>query len=125
MAIIGIGTIGHERASDSDVSSMQTYQAGKDSPLQYDLHFWLGEHTTLDQAATAAFKAAELDERRLFYHIVRAQMFRVPIRPRRQSVAIPRNPEPRIPSILILLPPLHDFAWRRIDRTPQYPHYVA
>lgn len=42
---------------------LHTYQAdGKDSPLQYDLHFWLGEHTTLDQAATAAFKAAELDE---------------------------------------------------------------
>ncbi|KAG1842993.1 hypothetical protein DFJ58DRAFT_854684 [Suillus subalutaceus] len=41
---------------------LHTYQDGKDTPLRYDLHFWQGEHTTLDQAATAAFKAAELEE---------------------------------------------------------------
>ncbi|KAG1748554.1 hypothetical protein EDB19DRAFT_1682357, partial [Suillus lakei] len=34
----------------------------KNPALRYDLHFWLGEYTTQDQAATAAFKTAELDE---------------------------------------------------------------
>ncbi|KAG2147480.1 uncharacterized protein EDB93DRAFT_417055 [Suillus bovinus] len=43
---------------------LHTYQPDgkKDSPLRYDLHFWHGEYTTVDQAATAAFKAAELEE---------------------------------------------------------------
>lgn len=43
---------------------LHTYQPDgkKDTPLRYDLHFWQGEDTTLDQAATAAFKAAELEE---------------------------------------------------------------
>lgn len=41
---------------------LHTHQDGKDSPLRYDLHFWQGEYTTVDQAATAAFKAAELEE---------------------------------------------------------------
>lgn len=42
---------------------LHTYQPdAKDPALRYDLHFWLGEYTTQDQAATAAFKTAELDE---------------------------------------------------------------
>ncbi|KAG2151467.1 hypothetical protein DEU56DRAFT_778053 [Suillus clintonianus] len=42
---------------------LHTYRPdGKDQALRYDLHFWLGEYTTQDEAAMAAFKAAELDE---------------------------------------------------------------
>jgi len=29
---------------------------------KYDVHFWLGRHTTLDQAGTAAYKTVELDD---------------------------------------------------------------
>ncbi|KAG9017150.1 hypothetical protein FRB90_001574 [Tulasnella sp. 427] len=40
-----------------------TYKPHPDSDtLAYDLHFWLGEDTTLDEAGTAAYKTAELDD---------------------------------------------------------------
>jgi gelsolin len=40
---------------------LNTYkEEGKDA-LKYDLHFWLGEHTSQDEAGTAAYKTVELD----------------------------------------------------------------
>jgi len=40
---------------------LRTYK--KDDKLLYDVHFWLGEHTTLDEAGTAAYKTVELDDK--------------------------------------------------------------
>lgn len=41
----------------------QTYKKDPNSDtLSYDLHFWLGDDTTLDEAGTAAYKTAELDD---------------------------------------------------------------
>ncbi|KAG8964792.1 hypothetical protein FRC00_001139 [Tulasnella sp. 408] len=40
-----------------------TYKKDPNSDtLSYDLHFWLGDDTTLDEAGTAAYKTAELDD---------------------------------------------------------------
>jgi len=40
---------------------LSTYQDKDDNELHYDIHFWLGQNTTLDEAGTAAYKTVELD----------------------------------------------------------------
>ncbi|OCH92641.1 fragmin60 [Obba rivulosa] len=42
---------------------LHTYKkTTNDENLSYDLHFWLGESTTQDEAGTAAYKTVELDD---------------------------------------------------------------
>jgi gelsolin len=43
---------------------LHTYKKDpKAENLSYDLHFWLGENTSQDEAGTAAYKTVELDDR--------------------------------------------------------------
>jgi hypothetical protein len=37
------------------------YTYKKEDKILYNIHFWLGEHTSLDEAGTAAYKTVELD----------------------------------------------------------------
>jgi gelsolin len=41
---------------------LHSYKLGDDDKLGHEIFFWLGEHTTQDEAGTAAYKTVELDE---------------------------------------------------------------
>lgn len=50
---------GHFYDGDSYIV-LHTYK--KDDKVLYNVHFWLGEHTSQDEAGTAAYKTVELDD---------------------------------------------------------------
>jgi gelsolin len=41
---------------------LHTYKDPNKDKLNYNIHFWLGAHTTLDEAGVAAYKTVELDD---------------------------------------------------------------
>ena len=42
---------------------LRTYKNAGSDKLLYDAHFWLGSHTSQDEAGTAAYKTVELDDK--------------------------------------------------------------
>jgi len=41
---------------------LHTFQKSPGAPFSYDIHFWLGDHTTQDEYGTAAYKTVECDD---------------------------------------------------------------
>lgn len=47
---------------DDSYICLNTYKEKESDKLMYDVHFWLGETTSQDEAGTAAYKTVELDD---------------------------------------------------------------
>jgi len=58
--VVSWSNIGTFYSGDSYIV-LNTYE--NNDALAYDVHFWLGEYTTLDEAGTAAYKTVELDDK--------------------------------------------------------------
>jgi len=59
---VGKETFGTFYSGDSYIV-LNTYKKKPDgNALAWDVHFWLGKHTTQDEAGTAAYKTVELDD---------------------------------------------------------------
>jgi len=48
--------------NDDSYICLNTYEKPDDNKLYWDIHFWLGETTSQDEAGTAAYKTVELDD---------------------------------------------------------------